>query len=88
MKQTLKSLKFHSWHRGTRENDILLGEFADTCLDSLSDNDIKIYASLLNESDPDLFHWIVVGDKAPSHYQPLLQQIKACHQKKHQRNNG
>ncbi len=81
MIKNLKPLKFHSWHRGTRENDILLGKFADACLESLNDDDIRIYACFLNESDPDIFRWIMVEDDVPVHYQSLLQQIKQFHLK-------
>jgi antitoxin CptB len=58
----LKRLRFRSWHRGTREMDLLLGRFADTQLETLSDRDLDLYESVLNEADQDLYVWIT-GDR-------------------------
>jgi len=54
----LKRLRFRSWHRGTREMDLLLGRFADAQLETLSDRDLDLYESVLNEADQDLYAWI------------------------------
>ena len=43
----LKRLKFRSWHRGTRELDLLLGPFADRHLDRLSAAELAEYEALL-----------------------------------------
>ena len=53
-----KRLRFRSWHRGTREVDLLLGPFADRHLARLDDGELAAYQALLEESDPDLFDWI------------------------------
>src|SRR6516162_7294667 len=45
-----KRLSFRSWHRGTRESDLILGRFADAHL--------ARYEALLECSDADLFDWI------------------------------
>lgn len=37
----LKKLTHQSWHRGTRENDLLLGLFADEVLPTLSREELK-----------------------------------------------
>ena len=54
----LKRLRYRSWHRGTREMDLLLGGFADTHLQSFNADQLEHYDSLLQESDPDLYDWI------------------------------
>ena len=53
-----KRLRFRSWHRGTKEIDLLLGTFADRHLADFSDEQLAAYEALMLESDPDLFEWI------------------------------
>ena len=50
-----RKLNFRSWHRGTREMDILMGRFADFILPSLDRTGLESYALLLEENDPDLY---------------------------------
>lgn len=59
-----KRLIYRSWHRGTREMDLLMGTFADKNVPSFTAEEVKIYESLLGENDPDLYDWIT-GQKAP-----------------------
>ena len=50
-----KRLKFRSWHRGTREMDLLLGRFADQRLDGYDHHALRAYAALLEQGDPDIY---------------------------------
>jgi antitoxin CptB len=59
-----KRLLFRSWHRGTRETDLILGRFADSHLDSFDAGQLDRYEALLECSDADLFDW-VGGRAAP-----------------------
>jgi antitoxin CptB len=58
----LKRLKFRSWHRGTQEMDLLLGRFADAWLETLSDSELDLYETLIEQADQDLYAW-VTGDR-------------------------
>lgn len=60
-----KRLRFRSWHRGTKEIDLLLGNFADAWLDRLTIEQLRRYEALLEASDADLFEWVVGGAAAP-----------------------
>ena len=60
-----KRLRFRSWHRGTKEIDLLLGNFADAWLDRLTVEQLRRYEALLDASDADLFEWVVGGAAAP-----------------------
>lgn len=60
-----KRLKFRSWHRGTREIDLLLGKFADTHVDSFGAEEIELYDRFLNNSDPDIYNWITGQEPVP-----------------------
>lgn len=60
-----KRLRFRSWHRGTQEVDLVLGSFADAWLDRMDALQLGRYEALLENSDPDLYAWIVSGEAAP-----------------------
>lgn len=68
MEQTLenrrKRLQFRSWHRGTREMDLLLGTFADREVPHFSESELAAYEDLLTQNDPDLYNWMT-GREAP-----------------------
>jgi len=59
-----KRLLFRSWHRGTREADLLLGSFADAHLAGFDEAQLDRYEALLELPDPDLFDWMT-GRCAP-----------------------
>lgn len=56
--QRRKRLRFRSWHRGTREMDLILGRFADAHLPFLTAEQLDRYAALLENSDPDIYDWL------------------------------
>ncbi|MGH6930891.1 MAG: succinate dehydrogenase assembly factor 2 [Dongiaceae bacterium] len=61
-----RRLRFRSWHRGTREADLILGRFADRHLAEFSAEQLDRYAALLEKSDPDIFDWIAGRQPVPS----------------------
>jgi antitoxin CptB len=60
-----KRLRFRSWHRGSKEMDMLLGTFADRALASLSPQQLDRYEALLQTGDPELYGWITGRDAVP-----------------------
>ncbi len=60
-----KKLQFRSWHRGTREIDMLLGRFADAHLSLFSAEQLDLYDQLLHNSDPDIYNWISQNESVP-----------------------
>lgn len=60
-----KKLMFRSWHRGTREMDLLLGRFADTHVPQLSADDLVVYDRFLANSDPDIYNWVSRTEPVP-----------------------
>lgn len=60
-----RRLKFRSWHRGTREADLLLGSFADRFLDTFSSEQLERFDRLLGSSDPDLYNWMTGREPPP-----------------------
>ena len=53
-----KRLRYRSWHRGTREADLLLGRFADAHLSGMDAGQLARFAALLELPDPDLVDWL------------------------------
>lgn len=62
---TRKRLIFRSWHRGTREIDLLLGKFADAHIPSMEATALAQYDRFLNNSDPDIYNWITGQEPVP-----------------------
>lgn len=60
-----KRLIFRSWHRGTREMDLLMGSFADKHVPDMDDSAIEAYEELLSVPDPDLYDWYI-GKPVPA----------------------
>lgn len=74
-----KRLIFQSWHRGTRENDLIFGAFADACLETLTVAECTNYGHLLNESDLELFQWVTYDVPIPRCYHDIMTKIKTFH---------
>jgi antitoxin CptB len=77
--QLKKKLKFQSWHRGTKENDLLLGPFCDNQLAFFSPSQVALFQKFLTESDPDIFNWIVHKIPPPKIYEALIHHIIEYH---------
>lgn len=77
MDNRLKRLRYRSWHRGCKETDIILGNFADDRLETLDSGLLAVYERLLDEDDVNIWDWIS-GKTAPSEdYKPLIEMFKA-----------
>ncbi|NBO19910.1 MAG: succinate dehydrogenase assembly factor 2, partial [Proteobacteria bacterium] len=63
-----KKLIFRSWHRGTREMDLLLGRFADAYLPAFTPMQLEAYAAILELPDPDLYNWITGLEPVPAEH--------------------
>jgi antitoxin CptB len=63
-----KRLLFRSWHRGTREADLLLGSFAVANLGHFDEERLDRYEALLECPDADLFDWITGRTTPPPEY--------------------
>jgi antitoxin CptB len=54
-----KRLLFRSWHRGTKETDLLLGSFADAHLARFSPGELEEFEGILEASDAELWDWLI-----------------------------
>ena len=73
-----RRLLFRATHRGTYENDLLIGGFVRDHLDTLTEADIEALETLLERPDPDLADWLT-GRRpiAPADATPMLLRIRA-----------
>ena len=60
-----KQLLFRSHHCGMKENDILLGRFADAHIEELTEEQLDKYEALMEQNDIDLMNWIVGKTPVP-----------------------
>jgi antitoxin CptB len=61
----LKRLNFRSWHRGTREADMMIGGFFDVHSAHWSDAEIDWYENFLEEQDVDIMAWALGTQAVP-----------------------
>ncbi|RIY01608.1 succinate dehydrogenase assembly factor 2 family protein [Aureimonas flava] len=59
---------FRSWHRGTREMDLVLGRFADAEIGRLDDEELTLFEHLMEAPDRDLFSWLTGSAATPANY--------------------
>lgn len=72
---------YRSWHRGCKETDILLGDFAKSQLAEFSDQDLHDYEKILETNDNDIYDWISGRAIIPQHINArLIKKIQTFHE--------
>ncbi len=61
-----KRLVFRSWHRGTKEMDLIMGSFANQYVPDFTPEELDLYEELLQNSDLDVYDWICGRVEVPS----------------------
>ena len=67
-----RKLLFRSWHRGTREMDLIMGRFADATIEQLAEEEIDAFERLIEAPDPELLAWITGEAEVPPDYDTAL----------------
>ena len=75
-----KQLIFRSWHRGTREMDLILGSFADKHVPKMTEDDLTEFEALLEISDPELYNWYLQKEHVPKDLKSPLTEAYLKHQ--------
>ncbi|CAN7475777.1 succinate dehydrogenase assembly factor 2 [Phyllobacterium sp. LjRoot231] len=71
-----RRILFRSWHRGMREMDLILGQFADAHIDTLSDEELDQYEALMEALDRDLLKWVTGEAEVPAEFDtPIFHRI-------------
>ena len=75
-----RRLLFRSWHRGTREADLIMGRFADLHIERLSDAELDQYEQLLEAIETDLLAWVTgVAEVPPEHDTAMFRRVRDFH---------
>jgi antitoxin CptB len=75
-----RKLRFRSWHRGTREADLIMGRFADAHIDALSVPELDEYEHLLGALETDLLAWLTGERAVPAeHDTAMLRRLRDFH---------
>ena len=71
---------FRAWHRGTREMDLLMGQFADAKLGVLSEAELDDFELLMEAPDRDVFSWLTGEVATPGNYDtPVFRRLRDFH---------
>lgn len=63
----IKRLRFRSWHRGTKEADMMVGGFFDRFSADWNEADLAWFEMLMDEQDVDIMAWATGATVPPSH---------------------
>ncbi len=75
-----RRILFRSWHRGTREMDLLMGRFADAELKGLPDAELDDLELLMEAPDRDVFSWLTGEMRVPGNYDTtVFRRVRAFH---------
>jgi len=73
-----RRLLYRSEHRGNKENDILLGQFARAHVMAFDATQLDQYEALLEEGDNDIFDWAAgITAVPPDKDTPVLRMVLA-----------
>ncbi|KAA9368982.1 succinate dehydrogenase assembly factor 2 [Ochrobactrum sp. Sa2BUA5] len=71
-----RKLLFRAWHRGMREMDLILGQYADQYLAGFTDAQLDEFEQILEVLDRDLLKWVTGESPTPEeHDTPLFRDI-------------
>ena len=66
--------------------DLLLGPFADACLDGFGARELGEYEALLEQPEPDVYEWILRRSEPPADARSaVLDRVIAFHDRPHAR---
>ena len=73
-----KRLIYRSWHRGTREMDLIMGTFAEANVPQMCADELDLYDEILQTPDPDVYDWVSGQKPAPANLMnPVLEKLLA-----------
>ena len=74
-----RRLLYRATHRGTHENEILIGGFVRETLSCLTEADMDVLEEILEFPDPALADWLTGRRPIPPEFDsPMLRRIKAA----------
>ena len=71
-----KRLSIRSWRRGTKELDLILGQFSDKNLMELEMSELKLYEKFLSNDDYLIYNWLFSKEDSPKIFKSLIKRIQ------------
>ena len=71
-----KRLSIRSWRRGTKELDLILGQFSDKNLNKLKMSELDLYERFLSNDDYLIYNWLFSKEESPQTFKSLIKQIQ------------
>ena len=68
----IKKLTYRSKYTGTRETDILLGDFVENYINNLNDDELLAYQKLLDSGDPRIWRLSIDMETTNSEKEKLI----------------
>ena len=63
----IRKLIYRAWHRGTKELDLVLGNFAESNIHEFTQSELHDFTVILDEEDPDLYQWLINNQEPADH---------------------
>ena len=76
IKVVRKRLSIRSWRRGTKELDLILGQFSDKNLMELKMSELKLYEKFLSNDDYLIYNWLFSKEDSPKIFKSLIKRIQ------------
>ena len=76
IKVVRKRLSIRSWRRGTKELDLILGQFSDKNLKELKISELKLYEKFLSNDDYLIYNWLFSKEDSPKIFKTLIKRIQ------------
>ena len=64
-----KKIIYKASHRGSKEMDILLGNFINKYIELFNENELIIFDSILDCDDDDIYQWMIGKKDVPTRYE-------------------
>ena len=71
-----KRLSIRSWRRGTKELDLILGQFSDKNLNDFKMSELALYERFLSNEDYLIYDWLFSKEDSPKIFESLIKQIQ------------
>ena len=76
IKVVRKRLSIRSWRRGTKELDLILGQFSDKNLTELQMFELDLYEQFLSNDDYLIYNWLFGKEDSPKIFKRLIKRIQ------------
>ena len=76
IKVVRKRLSIRSWRRGTKELDLILGQFSDKNLTELQMSELNLYEKFLSKDDYLIYNWLFGKEDSPEIFKSLIKRIQ------------